>query len=82
MTSSVPQQSINDVMIGKTLGRLGCGGVLHYDDARKGDWQKPLVLKIQIGDDAPIEIPIQGFELRREQGQQMTTRVVLTGVEI
>jgi len=69
--------------MGKTLGRLACGGSMHYDEAHKSDWGgKPVVLKIQVGDDAPIEIPITGFDFRRDQGQQMSTQITFVAREL
>lgn len=80
--SSQTQQKINDLIMGKTLGRLGCGGALHYDEnVRAEGWPQPVKLTIQIGDDEPIEVPISGFDLRREQGQLMTTQLVLVARE-
>jgi hypothetical protein len=72
---------VNDPLMGKVLGRLGCGGTLHYDEAARDAWKQPLIVKIQVGEDEPIELPIVGFDLRRDQGQQMTTRITFVAVE-
>lgn len=78
MTSQT-QQKINDLVMGKVLGRLACGGSMHYADGQ--DWDRPLVLKIKIGEDEDLEIPITGFDLRRDQGQMGITQITLVARE-
>lgn len=79
--SSQTQNKINDLIMGKTLGRLGCGGSLHYDEAHHKEWEHPVTLKLQVANDEPIEIQVTGFDLRRDQGQNFTTRITLVAVE-
>jgi len=70
----------HQAMYGKTLGRLGCGGVLHWDVSQR-EWVAPRMLKIIIDDDQILELPIYGFDIHRSQDNIATTRVTFDAVE-
>ena len=70
----------HQAMYGKTLGRLGCGGFLHFDAGQR-NWEKPRTLKISIDDEEILELPVWGFDIHRSQDNIATTRVTFDAVE-
>jgi hypothetical protein len=70
----------NSGLLGKVLGRLGCGGALHYDTNMR-DWPGPLEIEITIGGEKVLQLPITGWECRREQAGIAATRLVFTASE-
>jgi hypothetical protein len=67
-------------MMGKMLGRLGCAGSMHYDVSQRTE--SPVLLKIQYGEDDPVEFPVTGFDLRRDQGQNGASLITLVAREV
>jgi hypothetical protein len=67
-------------LVGRMLGRLVCGGELHYDAAQR-DWQQPQQLVISLGGEEVFTAVVTGFEIRRDQAQHQTTRIALTATE-
>lgn len=67
--------------LGKTLGRLGCGGVMHYNPAER-TWETPRELTVSIGGEVILTLPLTGFDIQRQQhGYDGSTRVTFTAVE-
>jgi hypothetical protein len=68
--------------IGKALGRLSCGGDLHFDPAEGGPFTPPLTMEVKVGDKVIGTAEITGFDVRREQvGPNGATRVLLIANE-
>jgi hypothetical protein len=61
--------------VGKVLGRLGCGGDMHYDNPSQ--FGPPVTLEIKVGDEVALKVPITGFDLLRQQAGVHGTRIQL-----
>jgi hypothetical protein len=70
----------NQAMYGKALGRLGCGGQLHFD-VDQHDWEEPRLLEISLGDEKILSLPVVGFDVQRQEAQLGVTRVTFTALE-
>lgn len=70
----------SQIALGKTLGRLGCGGVQHFDPAHR-DWGAPRMLEISIGDEKILSLPVVGFDVQRQQVGVADTRLAFLAVE-
>lgn len=83
MTNTFQTQaaSYGEAAVGKALGRLGCGGDMHFTPAECQAYGPPVVLEIKIGETVALSVPITGFDLQRQQAGQHGTRVLLLANE-
>jgi hypothetical protein len=65
-------------LMGKMLGRIGCGGTAHFDAAKRD--ATPVELKVVLGEEVVLTIPIVGWEMRRDE-HGTTSRVTFTAYE-
>lgn len=70
----------DQAMYGKQLGRLGCGGHMHFDVGKR-DWETPRLLEISLGDEKLLSLPVLGFDIQRQEASLGVTRVTFTAVE-
>jgi hypothetical protein len=68
--------------VGKVLGRLACGGDMHFTPDERAPYGPPVTLEIKIGDDVALSVTITGFDLQRQQQGASGTRVLLLANEV
>jgi hypothetical protein len=66
--------------VGKTLGRLACGGETHFDRDVPA-YDPPLTLEVKLGDEVVLSTTVSGFDVRREQTYAHRTRILLLADE-